>query len=176
MELYIQVTRSIRQDKTREDLRETGGAKIVNFCLHGPSPAGFGRKGSGSPVLPPVPPPMAKSLGVTISARFCVLGGQNEDKRSNRLNLLVVGAISSAALEPKVRWGRRLDRRDEAVAQFEDPVHIRRRTARRSAKSRPPSNLPTPALPPSPKKKTRTRIQLRIHALRSCGPVRCVKM
>ena len=26
--------------------------------------------------------------------------------------------------EPKVRWGRRLDRRDEAVAQFEDPVHV----------------------------------------------------
>ena len=116
-----------------------GGAKIVNFCLHGPSPAGFGRKGSGSPVLPPVPPPMAKSLGVTISARFCVLGGQNEDKRSNRLNLLVVSAISGAALEPKVRWGRRLDRRDEAVAQFEDPVHIRRRTTGRSAKSRPPT-------------------------------------
>ena len=67
---------------------------------------------------------MAKSLGVTISARFCVLGGQNEEKRSNRLNLLIVSAISGAALEPKVRWGRRLDRRDEAVAQFEDPVHM----------------------------------------------------
>ena len=57
-------------------------------------------EGTGRPSLSEVPPPTAKSLGVTISARFCVLGGQNEEKRSNRLNLLVVNAVSGKSGRP----------------------------------------------------------------------------
>ena len=77
-----------------------GGKKFVNFCRHGERPTGSGWKGTGRPSLSEVPPPTAKSLGVTISARFCVLGGQNEEKRSNRLNLLVVNAVSGKSGRP----------------------------------------------------------------------------
>ena len=61
---------------------------MLVFAFTVTRPTGFGWTGTGSPALSPVPPPTAKSLGVTISARFCVLGGQNEEKRSNRSNLL----------------------------------------------------------------------------------------
>ena len=78
-----------------------GGAKnLWVFAFTVTRPTGFGWTGTGSPALSPVPPPTAKSLGVTISARFCVLGGQNEEKRSNRLNLLVVNAVSGKSGRP----------------------------------------------------------------------------
>ena len=93
-----------------------GGKKFVNFCRHGERPTGSGWKGTGRPSLSEVPPPTAKSLGVTISARFCVLGGQNEEKRSNRSNLLhacvlsahrrsfgpPVGDLTVSRLEPRI--------------------------------------------------------------------------
>ena len=77
-----------------------GGQKICDFL---PLQLTLDRVlpvGCWTPGLSPVPPPTAKSLGVTVSAKFCVLGGQNEEKRSNRLNLLIVNAVSGKSGRP----------------------------------------------------------------------------
>ena len=75
------------------------------FAATGKSERRSRPEGTGRPSLSEVPPPTAKSLGVTISARFCVLGGQNEEKRSNRLNLLIANAISGNSGRPIGRHG-----------------------------------------------------------------------
>ena len=82
-------------------LCECGGAKnLCIFAATGKPERRSRPEGTGRPSLSEVPPPTAKSLGVTISARFCVLGGQNEEKRSNRLNLLIVNAVSGKSGRP----------------------------------------------------------------------------
>ena len=90
-------------ERTCASLDEYGPGGAKNLCIFAATgkPERRSRpEGTGRPSLSEVPPPTAKSLGVTISARFCVLGGQNEEKRSNRLNLLVVNAVSGKSGRP----------------------------------------------------------------------------
>ena len=92
----------------KERLSGASGGGAKNLCIF----AATGKlerrsrpEGTGRPSLSEVPPPTAKSLGVTISARFCVLGDQNEEKRSNRLNLLIANAVSGKSGRPIGRHG-----------------------------------------------------------------------
>ena len=85
----------------RRNQERQGGAKnLCIFAATGKPERRSRPEGTGRPSLSEVPPPTAKSLGVTISARFCVLGDQNEEKRSNRLNLLIVDAVSGTSGRP----------------------------------------------------------------------------
>ena len=55
---------------------------------------------------------------------FCGTPARKTSPKTNCQETHAPRTRPAVPLEPKVRWGRRLDRRDEAVAQSEDPMHV----------------------------------------------------
>ena len=128
--------------RSGEDLRNCGGLTRVHLVVLAPrkwiAPCGVASTRGQSPRT------LAAAVGLASSA--LAMGGRHRacgGDSNNRCGSLFCGTPArktspktncqkthaprtrpAVPLEPKVRSGRRLVRRDEAVVQFEDPVHV----------------------------------------------------